>query len=231
MFKLNNVSVRHEPYTVFFIRDLLRLRFYRELADAFPSVSLFRYRTKLGNKYLLTESEGAGYYDFIESSPPWWKLYTEIKSHSFKEQVLSFLRAHNISDGIEDGASADDFISRFEFSVLPSDGGSQRPHTDSPRKAVTLVLSLMKEGEWKAAWGGGTSICAPRDKSLYFNYANDYLDFDDVEIVDTFPFVPNAGIMFVKTSVSWHCVTPLKAPPSAPPRKTVAVSLYHKEET
>lgn len=232
MFNLDNVSVRHEPYTVFYIRDLIRPSFYRELADTFPSISLFRYRKALGNKYLLTESEGQSYYNFINSSRPWRTFYTEIKSPGFKEQVLYFLSSHNIALGIQDSKSADNltFEFEFEFSALPTNGGSQRPHTDSPRKVVTLVLSLMKEGEWGGDWGGGTTICTPKDKTLYFNYANNYLDFDEVEIIDTFPFVPNACVMFVKTAVSWHCVTPINLPRDSPLRKTVAISLYQRDK-
>ena len=230
MFNLDNATIRHEPFTVFYIRDLLQLAFYRELAAEFPPLSLFRLRTKLGNKYLLTESEGAAYCEFIKSSSCWRKFHEGIKSADFKEQVLCFLRSHKVELAIPAGESADDFIARFEFSALPGNGGSQRPHTDSPRKVVTLVLSLMREGEWSPGWGGGTSICTPRNKALYVNYRNDYLDFDEVEIVDAFPFVPNAGVMFVKTSVSWHCVTPIGLLGDSPLRKTVAISLYHRDD-
>jgi hypothetical protein len=136
----------------------------------------------------------------------------------------------HMGEGVKDGATADSFTSRFEFSALPTNGGSQRPHTDSPRKVVTLVLSLMREGEWDASWGGGTSICTPKDPGLRSNYSNQYLDFEDVDVIDTFPFMPNACVMFVKTSVSWHCVTPIKSPGRTPIRKTVAISLYHGDE-
>jgi len=230
MFNWDNVCVRREPFTVFYIRDLLWPPFYCELAETFPLLSHFRYREALGNKYLLTESEGESYYDFVKAYPPWQKFYTEIKSINFREQVLSFLRSHISRSGIQADELAGSFASRFEFSALPANGGSQRPHTDSPRKVVTLVLSLMKEGEWSPDWGGGTSICAPKDKTLYSNYCNQYLDFDDVEVIDTFPFVPNACVMFVKTSVSWHCVTPINLPGDTPIRKTVAISLYHEDE-
>lgn len=230
MFNWENVSVRHEPFTVFYLRDLLRPPFYRELAETFPVISDFRYRESLGNKYLLTESEGESYFDFVKANPPWQKFYAEIKSINFREQVLTFLRAH-MGQEIQGGDSADRFVSRFEFSALPTNGGSQRPHTDSPRKAVTLVLSLMKEGEWGCDWGGGTSICTPKDSSLRSNYSNQYLDFDEVEVIDTFPFVANACVMFVKTAESWHCVTPINLQCDTPIRKTVAISLYHPDET
>lgn len=229
MFNWGNVSIRHEPFTVFYLRDFLRPSFYRELAETFPVLSEFRYRGTLGNKYLLTEAEREPYYDFVNAYPPWQRFHAEIKSIDFREQVLAFLRS-NSSDGVENGRPAGSFTSRFEFSVLPTNGGSQRPHTDSPSKVVTLVLSLMKEGEWDPDWGGGTSICTPRDNTLRSNYSNKYLDFDDVEVIDTFPFLPNAGVMFVKTAVSWHCVTPINLPINGPIRKTVAISLYHGDD-
>lgn len=226
MFKFDNVTVRTEPFTAFYIRDLLPPGFYEELADSFPPISLFSFRANLGNKYLLTESAGNAYFDFIESAPPWRKFYERVKSDDFKREVLGFLNAHGVDSG--NGESVNDFIARFEFSALPTNGGSQRPHTDNPEKLMTLVLCLMKEGEWNPRWGGGTSICRPKDETLHFNYANDYLNFADVEIVDAFPFEPNAGVMFVKTPVSWHCVAPLNLPPAPPLRKTVAVSLFRE---
>lgn len=229
MFNWDNVSIRHQPYTVFYIRDLVHPEFYSSLAETFPLLSRFRYRETLGNKYLLTELEGQPYYDFVDAHPQWRKFYNEIKSISFREQVLSFVRSH-MSGSLTDDRVADSFTSRFEFSALPTNGGSQRPHTDSPRKVVTLVLSLMKEGEWNPNWGGGTSICRPKDETLHSNYSNQYLDFDDVEVIDTFPFIPNGCVMFVKTDVSWHCVTPINLPDSNAMRKTVAISLYNKDK-
>jgi hypothetical protein len=229
MFNWDNIVIRHEPFTVFYIRDWLSPQFYCQLANSFPLLSRFRYRETLGNKYLLTESEVQSYYDFVETHPSWQQFYNEIKSVNFKDQVLSLLRAHT-RDGLPDDQAGRDFTSRFEFSVLPTNGGSQRPHTDSPRKVVSMVLSLMKEGEWNADWGGGTSICRPKDSLLHSNYANQYLDFDDVEVVDTLPFVSNACVMFVKTDVSWHCVTPIYLKGKTPMRKTVSISLYHKDD-
>lgn len=228
IFNWDNVSVRHEPYTVFYIRNLVDQRLYNRLADTFPLLSQFRHRETLGNKYLLTEAEGEAYYDFINGNPQWQEFYNEIKSADFREQVLLFLRSQT-KQSLTGNRPADDFVSRFEFSALPTNGGSQRPHTDSPRKVVTLVLSVMKEGEWDPNWGGGTSICTPRDESLRSNYSNQYLDFDDVEVIDTFPFVPNGCVMFVKTAVSWHCVPPISAPGNGVLRKTVAISLFNKD--
>jgi hypothetical protein len=228
MFNWKNVTMRYEPFPVFYLRDLLPDEIYCQLAGTFPVLSLFRHRDNLGNKYLLTEAEGQAYFDFIESHPAWQWFYDEVKSIEFRTEVLSFLRSrlnHTLPDEVADGLT-----SRFEFSALPTNGGSQRPHTDSPRKVVSIVLSLMKDGEWDENWGGGTSICRPKDEALRSNHSNQYLEFAEVEVVDTMPFVPNAGVMFAKTDVSWHCVTPINLSDKTALRKTVAISLYHKDD-
>jgi hypothetical protein len=228
IFNWDNASIRNEPFTVFYIRDLVEPKLYDELADSFPDLSLFRYRDTLGNKYLLTEAEGQTYFDFVNARPQWRRFYEEIKGQNFINQVLHFLRSH-----MNGHASASRFseclTSRFEFSALPTTGGSQRPHTDSPQKVVTLVLSLMKVGEWDPNWGGGTSICLPKDQLLRSNYSNRYLEFDDVDVIDTLPFTTNGCVMFVKSDISWHCVMPINLSDGRTIRKTVAISLFNKD--
>jgi len=61
---------------------------------------------------------------------------------------------------------------RFEFSVLPGDGGHILPHTDAPQKLVTLVISMLGEGEWAESWGGGTEVLRARDPRVAFNKLN-----------------------------------------------------------
>ena len=107
-------------------------------------------------------------------------------------------------DAGEPGLSA-----RFEFSMLPADGGSVIPHTDAPGKLITLVVSMVKEGEWNPALGGGTEVNRPKDHRLAYNELNRQAEFADVEALDTFEFTPNQAVIFVKTFNSWHCVRPM----------------------
>ena len=115
--------------------------------------------------------------------------------------------------------------SRFEFGAFPGGGGSQYPHTDAPRKVISLVLSMVKEGEWDPAWGGGTAVVKPKDPTKNFNYVNKYLGFDGVDVLEAFPFVPNGCVVFVKTYNSWHAVMPINAPNDDVIRKTVVVNV------
>ena len=123
-----------------------------------------------------------------------------------------------------DSGVAGHLTSRFEFSALKGDGGSHIPHTDAPRKVISLVLSMMKEGEWNQAWGGGTAVCKPKDMSKNFNYMNRYMPFEEVDVLESFPFVPNGCVIFVKTFNSWHTVMPYKADPRVV-RKSVVINI------
>lgn len=115
--------------------------------------------------------------------------------------------------------------SHFEFGAFPGNGGSQYPHTDTPRKVISLVLSMVKEGEWDPDWGGGTAIVRPKDPKQNYNFVNRYLGFDDVDVIDAFPFAPNCCVIFVKTFNSWHAVMPIRASASEAIRKTVVINV------
>ncbi len=99
---------------------------------------------------------------------------------------------------------------RFEFSVLPGDGGHILPHTDAPQKLVTLVISMLDAEEWADEWGGGTEVLRAKDPTVAFNKMNRYLEFDGVQRLRSLPFRPNQCVIFVKTFNSLHAVSPVR---------------------
>lgn len=113
---------------------------------------------------------------------------------------------------------------RFEFSVLPGDGGHILPHTDAPQKLITLVVSMLAPDEWRAEWGGGTEVLRPRDPEVAFNKMNRYLAFDDVETIRSLPFEPNQCVVFVKTFNSLHAVSPMRGG-SGVLRRTLTINI------
>lgn len=101
------------------------------------------------------------------------------------------------------GTGTPRFRSRFEFSVLPSDGGEVIPHTDSPSKIVTIVVSMTRPGEWDPAHGGGTDVNHPLRPERMYNQQNRLAGFADMEVLHTYEFAPNQAIMFVKTFMAF----------------------------
>jgi hypothetical protein len=113
---------------------------------------------------------------------------------------------------------------RFEFSMLPADGGHIKPHTDAPQKYITLVFSMASPGEWDPGHGGGTNMDRPKDITRNFNHLNEQLEFDEVEKIRAFDFEPNQCVVFVKTFNSFHSVPPMTGPPGVM-RRTLTINV------
>ena len=221
----------YDPYPIGVIKDVFCSEDYRALVASFPPVEAFRFMKHHGEKYSLSEvNHPDRYRAFIRDTPAWRKLHAYLKSPRFIPDVAAMLKDNGIDLGIhaagpdESGAKAlirrfldrappvDRLTSRFEFSMMPALAGSIRPHTDSPQKIITLVVSMLGEEGWREEYGGATEVMKPRDISRNYNQLNAYLDFDEVETVDAMPYEPNQCVVFVKTFNSLHGVRPMNGP-------------------
>ncbi len=109
--------------------------------------------------------------------------------------------------------------------MMPARGGFIKPHTDAPQKLITLVVSMIDQDEWNPDWGGGTAMLRTKDITRSFNHVNAQFDFADVEPLETFPFVANQCIVFVKTFNSFHAVYPTQGPEGGPMRRTLTINI------
>lgn len=242
MLSFKNASFDYEPYPICYVADVLDKNIYAEMCANYPPFDKFLYKPNWGKKYSLAEMNNPKFYkQFIASHPVWRDFHSYIKAPEFIKSVLAFLASKNIDLGLDqhiitsrEGAHASllsrlqgkqELSARFEFSMMSPQGGDIRPHTDGPRKYVTLVLSMMPEGEWDQSWGGSTQICLPRDRTKIYNQQNRYMEFADADVIKTFPFVPNQCVLFVKTYNSWHQVAPIQGPEGAPMRKTLTINI------
>lgn len=241
-FNYKNAQFEYEPYPICYIPSFLHAADYKNLSESYPSLEVFKYKPTLGNKYSLAEKNNRQfYYDFLQANPDWREFYNIIKTKEFIKEALAFVRDHHIDLNIKRfwytgrmaktrrgpiARIANKYVlrSRFEFSIMSANGGNILPHTDHPRKLITLVLSFMKPGEWNPAWGGGTDVLKPKDRSRTYNNVNFQLPFDQVDVVKTFPFEPNQCVLFIKTYNSWHSVQPMTGPAEAL-RKTVTINI------
>ncbi|MGJ0510260.1 MAG: hypothetical protein ACR652_24710 [Methylocystis sp.] len=128
------------------------------------------------NKWLKERYNAENYFRFLSSSPEWARFHTFIKSDFFVEETLRFLASKNVVLNLDNFRVVSkrslkrpsligrlkmrqEISARFEFSLMHAHGGSILPHTDSPNKLITLVISMVRPDEWNEAWGGGTEIC------------------------------------------------------------------------
>lgn len=241
-FNYDNAVFDYEPYPICYIPNAMADIDYEELRKTYPPLEFFEHKAVLGNKYSLSEVNNRdAYFKFLKDHPEWNKFFQKIKSKEFIVEVLEFLKRRNIDMGISEFGYVisgqkfgklrrkfsryKTFIkSRFEFSIMKADGGHIKPHTDAPNKIITLVFSFIGNGDWDEAWGGGTDVLLPSDRTKVYNHINKQGEFVDMQRIKTFPFNPNQLVLFIKTYNSWHSVSPMTGPESAL-RKTLTINI------
>lgn len=206
---LERMAMAYEPYPIGFFGEAFSEADYRELLETWPPDHFFAYMPKLGEKYSLSERNNAQNYEwFIANSPAWGRLHSYLKSPDFTAYVLQRLEAQHIVLGLR----PEQLSTRFEFSMMGAAGGHIRPHTDLPQKICTLVVFMVRPGEWEPRYGGGTSVVKMLDPTRSFNQLSELHNFDEVHCLHTFPYAANCGIVFIKTFNSWHAVYPMTGP-------------------
>jgi hypothetical protein len=246
MFSLEGLELRYEPFPYGIASPLFDEDLYRELVASFPAREYFGLN-RINVKYVLSERVNRRRYRaFLRSTPIWREFHRWIKSDEFIRGVLNQLALRHVDLGYRQrpgltrlarrilfGLSGrrdyrTSLGSRFEFSMLPADGGMVIPHTDSPSKVVTMVLPMVAEGEWDGSLGGNTDINVPTVDRLRYNAKNGKGDFDEMAIAESLAFEANRALVFVRTYNSWHSVRPMTARESSAFRRTVTVTLLER---
>ena len=251
MLNFSSVKMRYEPYPLAVLRPALDASLYSELVAAYPSTALFAKMPKYDYKLTLSEKFNPdNYHRFIAETPVWKKFHDWLKSDDFIRKTVEFLRNNHIDleldrafdalparmgralKGLARGNLPSKPLSlrtRFEFSVLKADGGEVAPHTDTSKKIITLVMTMIGDGEWKPEFGGGLDVNRPTDPVYAFNWNNRIVPWDKIEVLDTIPFVPNQCTVFVKTFNSLHSVRKMTQSGSEALRKTITIVIERDE--
>jgi hypothetical protein len=243
---LEDLVMRYEPFPRGVVAPAFDPGLYTDMLKSFPPLELFEFLPKFGGKYALSEEHNPrAYARFVRASPLWREVHRYFKSYDFIYSVLDALRERGIDLGIRRGdhrlgrrlrklavtvgkgglPSTDPPISaRFQFSTLLANGGVVIPHTDAVKKIVTIVLSMVDDGEWDETWGGGTDILKTRDPATSFNFLNEQVPYEETETIETVEFRPNQAMIFVKTFNSLHGVRQMHGPEGRL-RRTLTINL------
>jgi hypothetical protein len=249
MLDFESLGFRYEPFPIGVMSRPFSPADYAELAASFPPRELFAREEETGSRLIFKRRHGRGYRSFVASRPEWRELRRWVESEAFIRQTLEALATHHIelSRGVAvptlgarlrrrlSGRALDDVRAaarhlRVEmvFCRMPVDGGCLLPHTDDPAKLVNLAFSMIGAEGWDAGVGGDTELNRPKDVRLIYNLCNRRLGFDDVEAIDSVPFLPNQCLTVVKTHDSWHCIRPMRGRGSPAMRKSVNVNILRR---
>ena len=218
----NNAVFRTDPYPIGLAKPVFDEQSYRALVDSFPPDDLllqhpFRNQSEGYHKFALNEKVRP-YYTYLEQHPLWNAFFLSIKKAQFPEFIFNMLRSHGLTV-----APSPKWTTRFEFAMMPADGGYIAPHTDIPSKAVTLVFSMLRPGDWNPTYGGGTDVLIPKDpRAVLESYKAPLEVFDKVS---TYEYEPNQCVIFIKTDNSWHSVGPMVGKGSALMRRTLTLNI------
>ena len=100
----------------------------------------------------------------------------------------------------------------FQFSMLPRDAAVV-PHSDAPRKLVSLLL-YFRDRDWQDAWGGGTEFYAPLDPERARGWgATDRIPFEEFKPIGSTPFVGQSPgrVRALRQFLSWRSPARLPA--------------------
>lgn len=250
MFNYDNFEFRYDPFPFAHKQGIVSADMYKEMVQNFPPLDFYNKKVdKRGIlKFYLNEGKTKDRYEaFLESKPIWKETHKYIKSKKFLDDVFGLLQRNKINMGynapqlsiarrlrqalgdvVKRGRLPEfpkGYYARFEFSILPADGGALLPHTDQHQKLITLVIYLPEEGEWDQSWGGGLELSRPKDMTENFNWMNKKYLFEAVDEIVTFPYVPNSSTLFVKTFNSHHCVRPMTGKGTRALRKTLTINI------
>jgi hypothetical protein len=245
---LDHLQLCYEPFPAGISRPAFPADTYQALVETWPPQDAFKHMPELGNKYSLSEKNNpAQYRAFLDATPAWHNFHSFVKAPTFIPMVFGALSQHSVDLGLDvqtpsgtgqrlkrsarnaklwiTGRGITRLSARFEFSMLPADGGCIKPHTDDPSKLATLVFSMNAANEWSPDFGGSTDMLRPLDPRRYFNHLNRQLEFDEVETIASYPFEPNQCLLFVKTFNSLHSVGPMTGYGCPTMRKTLTVNI------
>lgn len=241
-------DIHFVPFPIGVSRGVFAEDFYENLIATYPPPELFR-RTVRGkdDRYTLNDiGQRDRFRGWIGQHAHWREFYDWVRDSRFVQSVFAALAARGVELGVggqelsfyrQARQALGDVVkrrrvprlprflhTRFEFAMLPGHGGYFKPHTDASNTILTLVITMVRPGEWNETWGGALEICRPTDPEKVFNWVNHYTEFESVECVHKFPYVPNQCMFFIKTYDSWHCIRPMTAPTEANAmRRTVTV--------
>ena len=210
-YRIANAPVLAYPYPHFYLRDVFPRDYYGEIQRNLPDPT-----------HLLSLEEGGrapGYPErFVmkigHDRPPgpteaqyefWMQLARWVFGGSFGSLVLSKFDAvvSRRLQGITDMEITDELMlvhDRTRYAL--------GPHTDSPRKVVSLLFYLPAD---ESLAQHGTSIYLPRDRA-FTCAGGPHHGFEGFDRLVTMPFLPNSLFGFVKTDNSFHGVEPFLVP-------------------
>lgn len=233
------LAIESAPFCRFGLDGALPRALYESLYASFPEEGDGLLANDEGRLGLRSSESAEAFAAFCRARPAWGALVAHLSSDAFVLDVRRRLagalgRARGLAGrrrwrndtGRAPSERRLDYLLlepvrvTFQLSRMPA-GAVVLPHTDAPRKLVSLVL-YFADPDWEPGWGGATEyFAAPRGRTPA---PTERLPFDALASLGASAFRPNRLVGFVRSPASWHGVRPVTCPPGRA-RKALLINL------
>lgn len=226
MIKLDNYEFAYDPYPYAVIKNVFSEDDHKKIIEEFPSHSKYFQdvvsKNKNEKKFLKknfnnTKIQINNLNTFLAKSLIYSKFYNYISSNKFIEDIDIFLKYNHIDLRLSERINKKYFKffkkkninTYFEFSSISVDGGFILPHTDSPKKIITCIFSIINDERINSYTGIETDILTTNENKYKYNFYNKTVPKKNTQLVKKVPFESNQMMVFIKTHNSLHSVGPV----------------------
>jgi hypothetical protein len=198
-YQIANTPVLDYPYPHQHVQNVFPAYYYDQLQRNFPEPHHFRALIENYPKRGTIELHQPGALDALDPARRdfWTWFARQLASKSFMSFVLDRY-APLLGGRFRHSAKAQMYLFR------DTGGYGIGPHTDTPKKIVTMLFYLPEDDSQRHA---GTSIVVPKDES-YQHHTTGHETWDSYRPAKTVEFLPNTLVSFVVTDRSLHAVRP-----------------------
>ncbi|MCE3000874.1 MAG: hypothetical protein ACK59Y_11145 [Betaproteobacteria bacterium] len=208
-YKVGNAQINLFPYPHFYLENVFPDSFYAELRRNLPDPAVMipiekaRNVTGYKERFVLDMSQKS-----LSTLPDGKKAFwTEMHNWLVVKGNFGSLLSQKFRPFIEQRFAGRENMEFYSESLLVEDITNYKlgPHTDSPRKVITVLFYLPPDLSQAHM---GTSIYLPKDPSFTCAGGPHY-PHEGFMRLHTNPFVPNSMFVFLKTENSFHGVEPV----------------------
>lgn len=212
LYQMFNQPPRIYPFEHIYVDGIFPPNFYQQLLSHLPASEFYTPIDQLGKVAPGSYQERFVFPlipDKIEILPQtqkqfWQNFLTLFGGEPFIQAAIH-LFFETVKERFASARTQPQLTSNFDL-VRDTTHYSIGPHTDTPKKLLSLLFYLPNED---SPLDIGTSLFTPLDPSYTDPYGKHH-PFDQFKLVTTMPFKANSLFGFVRTNDSWHGVLPLE---------------------
>lgn len=218
IYKVMNAPLRTWPFPHICVQDVFPADFYAEILRHRLDDDCYTRLTDTGrvDKMMYSGARSCVFPAEVDNIPApeerrafWREMFATFRDSEFSAIWLQVFK-QGIADKMADNGISVTNLKVFNEVFLMRDTTtySLGPHTDTPRKLVSVLFYLPPDDRQAAL---GTSAYLPKDRGFTCK-GGPHHPFEMFEKVATMPYLPNTLVAFPQTRRSFHGVEPVTQP-------------------